>query len=298
MQKRYLSNNDSLLKKASYLRLIAKDLADVMKSGNFSSLYRGQGIEFAGVRDYIRGDDIRNIDWNVTARMGHPFVKVFDEERELQIFIIVDSSDSMQLENNGKNKYSSAAEAAALITMAAEINACPIGAVFFDGEIQFSCKPQLDKENTMKILNHLDKLPELRVQGSALGSALNGAGKLLKTRSLVFVFSDFRSTDWEKPLTALAHKNDVIALRLQDFYDNELPSIGTVVFEDVESNLKMELPTSSPAFKKEWNNYNTQHQKRWYDFCIKHGITPVVMDSKAEPLQVLNITLGKKVRSK
>ena len=263
MQKHYLSNNDSLLKKASYLRIVAKDLADVMKAGNFSSLYKGQGVEFAGVRDYIRGDDIRSIDWNVTARMGHPYIKIFDEERELQIFIIVDSSASMQLETgNTRSKYSTAAEAAALITMAAEINACPIGAVFFDGEIQFSCKPQTDKDNTMKILNHLDKLPEAQNNGSALGSAINGAGKLLKTRSLVFILSDFRTCDWEKPLISLAHKNNVIALRLQDSHQEELPEIGTVIFEDVESNLKMELPTSSEQFKKEWKTYNNQHNKR------------------------------------
>ena len=203
----------------------------------------------------------------------------------------------MQQENsNEKNKYSVAAEAAALITMAAEINACPIGAVFFDGEIQFSCKPQSDKENTMKILNHLDKLPEVQNNGSALGSAINGAGKLLKTRSLVFILSDFRTSDWEKPLISLAHKNNVIALRLQDSYQEELPEIGTVVFEDIESNLKMELPTSSEQFKKAWKNYNTQHKERWEDFCIKHGILPVVMETKNEPLQVLNAALGKRMR--
>ena len=297
MQKRYLSSNDSLLKKASYLRIVAKDLADLMKAGNFSSLYKGQGVEFAGVRDYIRGDDIRSIDWNVTARMGHPYVKMFDEERELQIFVIVDSSASMQLETgNNKSKYGVAAEAAALIAMAAEINACPTGAVFFDGEIHFSCKPQSDKENTMKILNHLDKLPEIQSEGSALGSAINGAGKLLKTRSLVFIFSDFRTSDWEKPLISLAHKNNVIALRMKDSYQDELPDIGTMIFEDVESNLRMELPTSSEHFKKAWKNYNNQHENRWQEFCIKHGILPVTMDTKADPLQTLNAVLGKRIR--
>ena len=131
MQKSYLSNNDSLLKKASYLRIVARDLAEGMKSGNFRSLYRGQGVEFEGVREYIRGDDVRNIDWNVTARMANPYVKVFEEERELQIFLVVDSSESMRLEYNKKTKYSVAAESAALITIAAELNACPLGAVFF-----------------------------------------------------------------------------------------------------------------------------------------------------------------------
>ena len=122
MQKRYLADNDSLLKKASYLRIVARDLAEGMKAGSFRSLYRGQGIEFEGVREYIRGDDIRSIDWNVTARMATPYVKVFEEERELQIFNIVDSSESMRLETTNRTKYAVAAEAAALITIAAEIN--------------------------------------------------------------------------------------------------------------------------------------------------------------------------------
>ena len=131
MQKKYLSTNDSLIKKAAYLRLMAIDLANGMKSGNFRSLYKGQGIEFSGVRDYIRGDDIRSIDWNVTARMGHPYIKIFEEDRELQIFIVLDTSLSMQLENGQRTKYAQSAEAAALVTIAAEINACPVGAVFF-----------------------------------------------------------------------------------------------------------------------------------------------------------------------
>lgn len=294
--KNYLSDNDSLLKKASYLRIVARDLAEVMKSGNFSSLYRGQGIEFAGVRDYIRGDDIRSIDWNVTARMGHPYVKIFEEERELQIFLIVDTSESMQLETEQASKYSVAAEAAALITIAAELNACPIGAVLFDGDIHFSCKPQFDKTHTMNILTHLDRLPETLTKGSALDNALNGAGKLLKTRSLVFVLSDFRTSGWEKSLISIAQKNDVIALRLENDYDNELPELGTVVFEDAESGLKMDLPSSSENFKKEWRNYNNQNENRWRDFCLKHGILPVILDTKNDPLQVLNSTFSKKNR--
>jgi len=112
-----LNSQESLVKKASYLRIAAADLAEGMKTGNFKSLYRGQGIEFSGAREYIRGDDIRSIDWNVTARMGRPFVKVFEEERELQIFIILDSSLSMQLGNGKTSKYETAAETAALIQL-------------------------------------------------------------------------------------------------------------------------------------------------------------------------------------
>jgi uncharacterized protein (DUF58 family) len=298
MSKRYLANNESLIKKALYLRLMAQDIAEGMKSGNFRSLYRGQGVEFAGVRDYTRGDDIRTIDWNVTARMGRPYIKIFEEERELQIFIITDSSLSMQLENGSdrRTKYAAAAETAALVAIAAELNACPTGAVFFDGAIHFSCQPSLGKENTMQILNHLDRLPATPTPGSVLSNAISAAAKILRKRTLVFVLSDFRSGGWEKPLINLAQKNDVIAINLHDAADEELPSLGTVTFQDAESGLKMSLPSSSPAFKKEWRTYNEMNQNRWQDFCIKHGVMPVVLDTKTEPVQVLNQIFARKTR--
>ena len=300
MPKRYLANNESLIKKALYLRLMATDIAEGMKSGNFRSLYRGQGIEFAGVRDYNRGDDIRTIDWNVTARMGRPYIKIFEEERELQIFLIVDSSRSMSLETAARRrtKYAAAAETAALAAIAAELNACPIGAVFFDGAIHFSCQPSLGKEQTMQILNHLDRLPETPVSGSVLPNAISAAAKVLRKRSLVFILSDFRSGGWEKPLISLSQKNDVIAINLRDASDDELPSLGTVLFQDAESGLEMALPSSSEAFKKEWRNYNSMNLNRWQDFCIKHGVMPVVLDTKNEPVQVLSQIFARKARSR
>ena len=289
-----------LVKKATYLRIQAAELAEGIKSGNFHSLYRGQGIEFTGVRDYIRGDDVRSIDWNVTARMGKPFVKMFVEEREFQIFLIVDSSLSMRLDTKScrRTKFESAEEAAALVTIAAELNGCPIGAVFFDGAIYFSCKPALSKENTMNILNNLYRTPKGATKGSSLGNAIECACNLLRMRSLVFVLSDFRSAEWETPMTAIAHKNDVIAINIHDFIDEELPSLGTVVFEDVESGIKMDLPSSSEKFKKEWRRYNQKKTERWQDFCYKHGILPVTMDTKSEPLQVLNSIFTRKARAR
>ena len=282
-------DSESLVKKASFLRLQARSIADSMKSGNFRSLYRGQGIEFSGVRDYIRGDDIRSIDWNVTARMGRPYVKIFEEERELQIFIVVDSSASMFLDcGNGQPvKYSVAANLAALITLAAETNACPVGAVFFDGSLHFSCKPLAGREQTMLLLTHLDKLPANKTRGSVLANALIGAGKILRKKSLIFVISDFRSAGWETPLIKLAQKNDLIAMRITDEFDRMLPSLGTVVFKDCESDLKMTLPTSSQKLKEEWKNRNESMQWRWQETCGEHGITPCLVNVTDDPLQVL-----------
>ena len=280
-------SEDSLVKKATYLRIVARDLADGMKSGNFRSLYRGQGIEFSGVRDYIRGDDIRSIDWNVTARMGRPYVKIFEEERELQIFLIVDRSLSMQVGSYGKTKYDITAETAALLTIAAEMNNCPLGAVFFDGEIHFSCTPQLGRERTMLVLTHLDKVPENKVAGSVLSNAIKGAAKMLTKRSMVIILSDFRSVDWQKPMVTLAHENDVIAIRVKDKMDEELPRLGSVPFTDCETGETIILPSSSETFQKEWRKQNEKNVKEFQDFCIKHGVYAATLDTTSEPLQLL-----------
>ena len=281
-------SEDSLVKKATYLRIVARDLADGMKSGNFRSLYRGQGIEFSGVRDYIRGDDIRSIDWNVTARMGRPYVKIFEEERELQIFLIVDRSLSMQIGSHGNTKYDIAAETAALLTIAAEMNNCPLGAVFFDGEIHFSCNPQLGRERTMLVLTHLDKVPENKVQGSVLSNAIKGAAKMLTKRSMVIILSDFRSVDWQKPMVTLAHENDVIAIRIQDKMDEELPRLGSVPFTDCETGETIILPSSAENFQREWKAQNEKSLKEFQDYCMKHGVYAATLDTTGEPLQLLN----------
>ena len=283
-------DSDSLVKKASFLRIQARSVAESMKTGNFRSLYRGQGIEFSGVRDYIRGDDIRSIDWNVTARMGRPYVKVFEEERELQILIILDTSASMFLDCGSRlpTKYSAGANTAALIALASEMNGCSVGAVFFDGRIHFSCKPQAGKEQTMLILTRLDKLPETKTTGSVLSNALIGADKILRKRSLIFVLSDFRSANWETPLIKLAQKHDVVAFRITDEFDRALPSVGSAIFKDVESDLKMVLPTSSAKLKEEWKNRNESMQWRWQETCVKHGIMSYLMNVSDDPLQVLS----------
>lgn len=295
-------NYNSLHQKSHFLEIKARSLAEGMKSGSFRSLYRGQGIEMSAVRDYIRGDDIRAIDWNVTARMGKPYVKLFEEHRELLIFLIIDSSLSMQIkEKDCPSKYDAASEAAALLTFAAELNECPIGTVIFDGKINLALLPLWGREQTMIILSNLEKhniqnnyIPE--EQGSVLDSAISGAGKLLKKRSLVFIFSDFRTTDYEKNLGMLAHKNDVIAVRMTDEKDDALPMAGTFPFVDAESGIKKIYPASSQKFRKAWKKSEEAREKTFVDFCIKHGIMPVAMKSTEEPLKVLSDIFNRNIK--
>lgn len=297
-------NYDSLLHKSHFLEIRSRSLAEGIKSGSFRSLYRGQGIEMSAVRDYIRGDDIRSIDWNVTARMGKPYVKVFEEHRELQVFIIIDNSLSMQInEGTEKTKYETASEASALLTFASELNECPVGTVLFDGKINLALLPEWGREQTMIILSNLEKYnlknpnnidSDPIVPGSALEAAINGAGKLLRKRSLVFIFSDFRTTGFEQSLARLAHKHDVIAVKVTGPHDEELPQTGTYQFMDAESGIKRLLPTSSSKFFKAWKAENERKQKLFTDFCLKHGVQPFNMKTSEDPLLVLSAIFERK----
>lgn len=279
-------SKDSLFQKATYLRIAARKLADSMRSGGFRSLCRGQGIEFAGVREYLRGDDVRSIDWNVTARMGKPFVKMFDEEHELEIFLIVDRSASMFTGSKGRVKYETAAEVAALLALAGELNESPVGAVFFDGKIHFSCAPESGRERTMHILSRLDEF-DGAVKGSVLGNAITGAVKMLRHHSLVFVISDFRNSGWEEPFKLLCQKNDVAAIRIADSTDWELPDAGAFEFMDNETNFQMILPTSSGEFKSAWRDSYRRRTARLEDFCARRGAGFVSVSTEEDSVRIL-----------
>ncbi|MBD5413881.1 MAG: DUF58 domain-containing protein [Treponema sp.] len=280
-------SRESLTKKASLLRLSAGVIAENLKSGGFKSLYRGNGVEFFGVREYLHGDDVRFIDWNVTARMGRPFVKVFNEEREMQIFLIVDRSASMFFGSNGKMKYKSATEAAALLSIAAELNDSPVGAVFFDGKIHFASTPESGRRQTMKILSQLDEVG-VEKNGSVLSNAITGAVKMLRGNTLVFVITDFRSANWEEPFKLLSQKNDVVALHITDPTEMDMPEIGSVPFADIETHERRILFTRNSAFKSAWKNDFKKRSAHISDFCLRHGASYVHISTQDDPAFVLS----------
>ncbi len=287
MSETIISNRQTLIQRAAYLRITTRSLASALQSGTFRSLYHGQGIEFSGVREYLRGDDVRAIDWNVTARSGKTFVKVFEEERELQIFIVLDRSLSMLGGSKGVSRLEVATEISALLTFAAEHNGNPVGAVLFDGDIQFACEPKSGQNQTMLLLTRLDEIPKKRTKGSVLGSSLAGAGKILKKRSLVFVLSDFRTSGWEDSFGYLAARHDVVAVRVTDSSDLSLPEIGTVFFSDTESMEKRLFPTSSKMFRSQWREDGVMRSRRWADTVVRHGGVPLNVSTSEDAISAL-----------
>ncbi|MBQ0002996.1 MAG: DUF58 domain-containing protein [Treponema sp.] len=288
MAESIIGNKDTLIQKAALLRITTKTLANTLQNGSFKSLYHGQGIEFSGVREYLRGDDVRTIDWNVTARSAKPYVKIFEEERELQIFLVIDRSLSMQTGSKGKARLNTAMETAALLTLAAENNANPVGAVLFGGEIEFVCSPKSGATQTMILLSQFDKKPEHTKCGSVLANALTGAGKILKKRSLVFVISDFRMRGWENGLTHLAQRHDVVCVKIGDPSDYNLPEMGAIPFVDPENGIRKVMPTNSRMFRAAWREDGRMRTQRFSDTCLRHGAYPLKISTTEDCLTSLS----------
>lgn len=277
----------ALIQKARCLRISAETIAGGLRTGSFRSLYRGYGIEFSGVREYLRGDDVRTIDWNVTARMGKPFVKMFEEERELIVFLVVDCSCSMDTGSGAKSRLQAASEICELLTIASATNSSPVGAVLFDGEILFSCSPESGLNHEMLLLNRFESMHPGRTEGSALSNALTGAYCLLKKRSLVVVVSDFRTTGYAPSLSMLSQKHDVIAVRITDTSDSRLPEIGTITFADSESGMQRRIPTSSRQFARTWREMENSRAERFQTMCLKRGVIPLSISTDDDCAMIL-----------
>lgn len=228
-------------------------------------------MEFAGARGYSFEDDARAMDWNVSARMGSPYVKLFEEERDAKIFLIVDRSLSMLTGLSPRSRRETSAECAALLALAARINGAGAGMVSFDSEIRVALPPKNSEKQTMAILAALDDDGVRGKGGSALEAAMDGALKILRSRSLVFILSDFRCANYEGALARLARKHDVVAARVVDKMDREIPVAARAVFRDAESGARLALPAFSKRFKKEWKERDKSLIENWSAACSRSG---------------------------
>ncbi|MBO7174887.1 MAG: DUF58 domain-containing protein [Treponema sp.] len=291
-------HSQSLVKRASSLQVTSRTLFESLRSGSFKSIYKGRGIEFSGVREYFLGDDVRSIDWNVTARMGRPFVKQFEEDRELVLFLVVDGSLSMATGGGklARNRLHTGCEVAALMALAASLGGGSVGGVIFDGDIRYSHKPRAGNNQALMFLNQLEAVlqsPEdeaekeqsqlsLASPGSNLHKALRGAASLLKKRSLVLVVSDFRTAGYQQDLAILASRHDVIAVRITDPVDYQLEGVGSLPFVDPESGYRRVLPTSSTSFQQAWKDADKKRVERWKSECYRRGAWPLTISTQED----------------
>ena len=272
--------------KAGMLRLSSFAVAQGMKSGAFASHFRGRGIEFDSVRQYQFGDDVRAIDWNVSARTDRTFVKVFAEERDSPVFVILDASFSMATGAANKSRLEQAMEAAALIVFAAEQLACPAGGMVFDGKIGPLVRPEAGAGHALSLLYALDGFSP-SVRGTALPEAVSAALPVLPSSSLVVLLSDFRVEGFKKPLERLCFYHKVAAVRIADPADEALPGRGLLPLRDPESSHAILARPQSVSFQAAWKRENEENAALWRSVSLKCGAAPFELSTEDDAAAAL-----------
>jgi uncharacterized protein (DUF58 family) len=234
-----------VLRQVKGIELRTRSLVNTLFTGEYRSVFRGQGIEFAEVREYQHGDDFRSIDWNVSARMGHPFVKSYAEERELTLLLVVDQSGSLHF-GSPLSKAGLAVEVGAVLALAAARHNDRVGALLFADKVEYVIRPAKGRGHALRVIRDLVAFAP-RGRGTNLGEALRYGSKLLRHRAIIVVLSDFRAEGWEEPLAQVAARHDVVAITIDDSRELELPDAGWLDLEDAENGRRLLLDTSHPA---------------------------------------------------
>lgn len=227
-------NSLDILKKVRRLEIKTRRLVNEIFSGEYHSVFKGQGIEFSEVREYVPGDDIRSIDWNVTARTGHPYVKKFMEERQRSVVLMVDLSASEKFGSQDRFKCEVVAEVAAVLGFSAIRNNDRVGLVAFTDEVEIYLPPKRDKRYGMRLIREI-LFFKPKKQKTHIGKALEYVVKVLPRRSIVFLISDFLDSSFETPLRIAAKKHDLIALHIFDRFEERMPAVGLLMLEDAET---------------------------------------------------------------
>jgi len=240
-----------ILKKVRRIEIRTRRLVNDVFSGEYHSTFKGRGMEFDEVREYQMGDDVRQIDWNVTARTGTPFIKKFVEERELSVMFLIDASGSQHFGSGDRLKSELAAELTALLSLAAIKNNDKVGMIIFTDKIEKFVPPNKGRKHVLRLIREvLYFKPE--GTGTKISLALEYFLNIVKRRSVAFLISDFHDTGFEKELLLAGRKHDLVAIRLTDPREIEIPSCGIVYLEDAESGDPIWLDTSDLEFRRKF----------------------------------------------
>ena len=238
----------TLLKKIRHIEIRTTRLVNDLFGGEYESVFKGQGIEFADIREYVAGDDIRTIDWNVTARAGHPFVKKFVETRELTVFFLVDMSGSQYFGTTEKLKSEVAAEIAAVLAFSAVKNNDKTGLLICTDQVEKFVPVKKGRNHALRVIREiLGYQPKHR--GTHLQSAIQYLHNVVRRSAVIFLISDFQDEGYEKALKILSRKHDVIAVSLQDPLERSFPNVGLVELRDGETGEIVLVDSSSPSFR-------------------------------------------------
>lgn len=263
-----------ILKQVRRIEISTRGLVNEVFSGEYHSVFKGRGMNFAEVREYQYGDDIRSIDWNVTARSGAPFVKIFEEERELTVMLVVDVSASGDFGTRERLKGEVAVEICALLAFSAIKNNDKVGLIIFSDRIEKFVPPRKGRRHVLRVLRELlYHRPEGR--GTDIAGALEYLTHVQRKKAVTFLVSDFRDDGFDRALAVAGRRHDLIAVRLGDRREEELPRIGFLELEDPESGERIVVDTSDPRFRTAFATGALQ-RKQDLDRLLRRGKVDVI----------------------
>jgi uncharacterized protein (DUF58 family) len=287
-----------LMKQVGRLRILTNRLVDQHLTGAYHSVFKGQGIEFDEVREYAFGDDVRSIDWNVTARMGHPYIKRFAEERELTVMFLVDISGSQCFGSLTRSKAQTAAEITCLLALSAIKNQDNIGLILFSDRIEKSIPPRKGRTAAMRLVREVLAAEETP-HGTDIAGALHFLTSVQKRKAVVFLISDFQDTGYESALRVAARRHDVICCPITDPHELELPDVGLVEIEDAETGDLFLADTGSSAFRNHFTRESNEHADALKRLFTRNSIDQLDLSTDRPVIdEVRRLFRRRQVRSK
>lgn len=248
-----------VLREVRRLEIRSRRLVQDVLAGEYSSVFKGRGVEFADVRPYLPGDDVRTIDWRVTARTGAPYVRRYTEERELTVLFLIDHSASDDFGTRRRTKAELATEVSAVLALAAVRNNDRVGAILFSDRVERFVAPAKGKRHVLRVIRELLAFRPAGI-GTDLGAALEFAARVLRRRAVLFIFSDWLGGDYERPLEMIARRHDTIGVQLSDPRDDELPDAGLAALRDPERGDWRWVDTTRSDVREQYRRRVLAHQ--------------------------------------
>lgn len=287
-----MTETTDILKRVRQIEIKTRGLSNNIFAGEYHSAFKGRGMMFSEVREYQYGDDIRNIDWNVTARFHHPYVKVFEEERELTVMLLIDVSGSREFGTTWRFKKNVITEMAAVLAFSAIQNNDKIGVIFFSEHIEKFIPPKKGRKHILYIIRELIGFkPESR--GTNISEALRYLTNAIRKRCTAFIISDFMDDNFEDSLKIANHKHDVVALRVYDPRETEIPNIGFVKLKDAETGNYTWINTANKKTREAYKEWWRKNEQRLQNAFSKSGVDNVAVPTNEDYVKAL-ISLFKK----
>ncbi len=275
-----------LLKKVRKIEIKTKMLSNQIFAGEYHSAFKGKGMTFSEVREYQYGDDIRNIDWNVTARFNHPYVKVYEEERELIVMLLIDMSGSTDFGTQKQFKKELAAELSAVLSFSASLNNDKIGAIFFTDKVEKFISPKKGRKHILRIITEILTFQPQSTQTN-IGIALQYFTNAIKKRSTAFIISDFIDQNYENSLKIASKKHDIVALSIYDINETNLFSFGLAYIKDPETGQVELIDTSKKQLQKEYKQWYENHVNTQRQLFTKYKIDYLFLNTHTDYIKPL-----------